>query len=134
MLDLDNPPELPPPGDHPHLRLVPKEQPVVFRLPKDPDVPWQVRAVAIFLGVTISAVVVIGIIFLGSLVKNLYDQVDAAQRARGAEQQAAPKGREGAIPIVIQEDQPRPPLPPSADGSPPAGESSHAADQPRSGG
>ncbi len=135
MLDLDDPPEPPPPGAHPHLRLVAKGPPVVFRLPRDPDVPWQVRAVALFLGVTISIAVVTGIIFLGSMVKNLYDRVDAAQRAREAAQREAPPAREGTIRIVIPKDQPQPPPPPAPDdGSTPRGKSQEAEDGAGNGG
>jgi hypothetical protein len=108
MLNLNDPPELPPPGPHPHLRLVPKGPPVVFRLPEQPEVPWQVRAIAIFLGVTISVLVVTGIVFVGALVKNLYDQVDAAQRERESREQAAPV-RPDAIPVVMPEQPPSPP-------------------------
>lgn len=93
MLDMDA---------HPHLRLVPKGPPVVFRLPEDPAVPWQVRALAIFLGVTISAAVVIGIVFVGALVKDLYEQVDAVQKAGETREQPAPSQRKDAIPIVIK--------------------------------
>lgn len=114
MLNLFDPPEPPPPGAHPHLRLVPKGPPVVFRLPEDPDVPWQVRAVAIFLGVAISTAVVVAIIFVGAMVKDLYERADAMHRAREAQSQEAPKAREGSIPVVIQEDPPPPkPQPPS---------------------
>lgn len=109
MLHLTDPPHPPPPEDHPHLRLVPKGPPVRFRVPQDPEVPWFVRAVALTLGVVISAILVTGIIFAGSFIKYVYDQMDAREKARTQERRAVPRGPEGSIPVVISPDQPAPP-------------------------
>ena len=108
MLNLTDPPA-PPPEEHPHLRLVPKGPPVNFRLPQDPEVPWPVRAVAILLGLIISVTVVTGILFFGAFIKYVYDSIDAAERAKAAEQRAAPRGPAGSINIVIPKDQPTAP-------------------------
>lgn len=68
-----------------------------------------VRAVALTLGVIISTVLVTGIIFAGSILKYVYDQMDAREKARAQQRQAAPRGPEGSIPVVISPDQPEGP-------------------------
>jgi hypothetical protein len=123
MLNLTDPPA-PPPEEHPHLRLVPKGPPVSFRIPQDPEVPWPIRAVAILLGVVISATVVTGILFFGAFIKYVYDSIDAAEKARAAEGRAAPRGPEGSINIVIPKNQPT--AGPAGGQAPPAGSPSAA--------
>lgn len=108
-LGLEDPPSPPPEHEgRPDLRLVPKGPPVSFRVPQDPEVSWQVRAVAIALGILISAGVVGGIFLFGSFVKHMYDTVEARRQAEAARKRAAQKPDDGTIKVVIPKDQPKP--------------------------
>ncbi|HXI03363.1 MAG TPA: hypothetical protein VNI57_09320 [Candidatus Saccharimonadales bacterium] len=110
-LGLEDPPSPPPEDDgRPDLRLVPKGPPVRFRVPEDPEVSWQIRAVAITLGVLISLGVVGGIFLFGSFVKHMYDTVEARRQAEAAKKRAAEKPDDGTIKVVIPTNQPKPAL------------------------
>ena len=115
MLNLNDPPPIPPEDAGRRLRLVPRWPDVRFRRPEDPEVPWRVRVLGVALAALISIAAVTGIVALATLLKNVYDRVDAADRARAeerareSEMQSAPAG---TIPVTLSDAPPDPNSPP----------------------
>jgi hypothetical protein len=83
-------------------------------VPEETEPSWKVRAVAIVLGVVVSTALVSSILFFGSFMKYVYDSIDAANRARAQQQQAAPQRPDGAITVTFPEEE-QPPEPPKGD-------------------
>jgi len=126
MLNLNDPPPDKPEDPKKRLRLVPRWPDVRFRRPEDPEIPWHIRLMGILIAVVISAVALAGIVTLATLLKNVYDKVDANDRAR-AERAAEARARAaeeearaeemknspaGKIPVSISTKPPDPKAPP----------------------
>lgn len=125
MLNLIDPPPDPPEDGKQRLRLVPRWPDVRFRRPEDPEIPWRVRLAGILIAVIISAIAVAGIVTLATMLKDVYDRMDANDRARAerAAEAAARKAEEerraeelrsapaGKIPVSISDKPPDPNVP-----------------------
>jgi hypothetical protein len=102
---------------------VPKGPYVVFHRIEDPDVPWRKRLLYGFFAMLITLLAVTGIVAFAALVKDVYDRMDEADKARAEhaarQREAESRAEDGVIPLTLSDRPPQDESPETPADSPP---------------